>query len=778
VAFAVWALGCAAVLAVVTLAHLRLRAMVQDSERILDRDDQQLAEECAERLHLQIPFVLLRSPSIGIPLTYGLLRPRVLLPATAADWPAERRRSVLLHELAHVQRHDCLTQALGQLACAVFWFHPGAWWAATRQRVERERACDDRVLAADTRASAYADHLLDVVRSVQASAVPALGAVAFARPSQFEGRLIAVLDPRRDRRGVSARLAAPVATAALVLAAPLAMLQPASAHRVADAREAQVEGRASEVTPPPPPAITFDQKMSWARESASRQGDCWIGYQLASRGHSRGGVMGDTGGFDLTTLDGEYKGPTLADVLEGRLESSWAAHRGNDAGPVAFLFHVPGGGGKRFDRMRMQSVTLPAALGSRRLHWLGEVQDDVSLPWIMQMADHETDQDIRAELIHAAGMHDDAARVVPWLSGILAGHDPDRVRSSAAEALAEHPGPETLDRLKTAAHQDRSEQVRRDAVEAIGRLRTPEALDELLALAHGSDEPTRREAFDELGQRLGGDEDAPAAPPSPANPMKEPKAPEVPTPPQVEAPAQPADAPTAETKAMEKLRKHEEKLERAAKLGAEIDGEAPPADAGDTEVQRSAVEALGNYPEAQSLTRLRRIAEHHPDLEVRKQAVESIGRLGTEAAFAILNQIAWQDKNEEMRSMATETIGHQYPAEQSFPKLQELARKHPSSDTRRMAVESVGRVEDPQVLPLLDDLARTSPDQEVRRQAVESIGRRDEPDVMKRLAAILESSPDPEVRRQAVESMSRHDPDAALPILEKILRTGGRKKGS
>src|SRR4030095_8597368 len=91
----------------------------------------------------------------SMPLTFGLLQSRVLLPSDADAWPHERRRAVLMHELSHVERHDCLTQALAQLACALYWFHPLVWLAAHRMRVERERACDDRALAAPMRASEY-----------------------------------------------------------------------------------------------------------------------------------------------------------------------------------------------------------------------------------------------------------------------------------------------------------------------------------------------------------------------------------------------------------------------------------------------------------------------------------------------------------------------------------------------------------------------------------------------------------------------------------------------
>ena len=83
-----------------------------------------------------------------MPMTCGVFRPAILLPAGHDDWPAERLRLVRAHELVHVQQRDCLFQIVMQIACALHWFHPLVWLAAAQFRMERERACDDGVLRA------------------------------------------------------------------------------------------------------------------------------------------------------------------------------------------------------------------------------------------------------------------------------------------------------------------------------------------------------------------------------------------------------------------------------------------------------------------------------------------------------------------------------------------------------------------------------------------------------------------------------------------------------
>ena len=151
------------------------------------------------RCGVQRPVRLLRSREVVLPMTFGTWAPSIVIPATADLWPDDRRRAVLLHELAHVARYDCLTQTLALIACAAYWPHPAVWWVARRLRVERELACDDRVLAAGAEAHAYAGHLLDIAYSLEGRQAPAL-AVSMARPSQLEGRLLAALDDARNRR--------------------------------------------------------------------------------------------------------------------------------------------------------------------------------------------------------------------------------------------------------------------------------------------------------------------------------------------------------------------------------------------------------------------------------------------------------------------------------------------------------------------------------------------------------------------------------------------------
>ena len=187
------------------------------SGRLLQADDwERLLQDARDRLRLRRPVRLLQSVDNPMPLTWGWWRPVVLLPADATNWPSERRRIVLLHELAHATRWDCLTQTVARMVCALYWLNPLVWLAAKRMCVERERACDDLVLNSGCRASEYATHLVDIARAFHRA--PQLAGIAMARSPQLQGRIAAIVDATRARQ-----LRPLTAMAVLILMSALAL---------------------------------------------------------------------------------------------------------------------------------------------------------------------------------------------------------------------------------------------------------------------------------------------------------------------------------------------------------------------------------------------------------------------------------------------------------------------------------------------------------------------------------------------------------------------------
>ncbi|HKQ05682.1 MAG TPA: M56 family metallopeptidase, partial [Blastocatellia bacterium] len=249
-----WLAGAALILAHLLIGLARVWQLQHRAERVTDGEWLSLVERLSRRLMLTQPVALRRSPRVTMPMACGLVRSSILLPADASDWPEERREVVLLHELAHVKRRDCLTQLMAQAACAFYWFNPLAWVAARRLRIERERACDDQVLDAGAKASDYADHLLDIARSMGATPTALMAAVAIARRSQLEGRLLAILDPGLRRRALNRATVTFVAIVMLGLVLPLAMLRPAAIAQTKRPRPATAVPPAAPQAPDTPPA--------------------------------------------------------------------------------------------------------------------------------------------------------------------------------------------------------------------------------------------------------------------------------------------------------------------------------------------------------------------------------------------------------------------------------------------------------------------------------------------------------------------------------------------
>jgi beta-lactamase regulating signal transducer with metallopeptidase domain len=125
------------------------------------------------------------------PLTWGFLRPVVILPAYSLDWTDAERDLVIRHERAHITRHDWLTQILATVTTAVFWFHPLVWLANFQLRREAESAVDDCVLADGTNPSDYAARLLDVARQLRNLPAPE-AVIAMVRKPELEAKRASV----------------------------------------------------------------------------------------------------------------------------------------------------------------------------------------------------------------------------------------------------------------------------------------------------------------------------------------------------------------------------------------------------------------------------------------------------------------------------------------------------------------------------------------------------------------------------------------------------------
>ncbi|MGH9487948.1 MAG: TIGR03435 family protein [Terriglobales bacterium] len=160
--------------------------------------------------------------SVLEPGVYGVFRQRLLLPPDleARLSPAEFA-AVLAHEHCHMRRRDNLWSALHMLVEALFWFHPFVWIIGERLVAERERACDEAVLAAQPDRAAYAGAVLAVCRHYLAVPVPCASGIAGGR---LTARVRAILAGELGRRLSRSQRVAVAAAALVGIAGPILLL--------------------------------------------------------------------------------------------------------------------------------------------------------------------------------------------------------------------------------------------------------------------------------------------------------------------------------------------------------------------------------------------------------------------------------------------------------------------------------------------------------------------------------------------------------------------------
>jgi beta-lactamase regulating signal transducer with metallopeptidase domain len=160
-ALAVWVLGAVSVF---TIWFARLRDRAHASTLPSERE---LAALAAARALLPVrASVGLRISDTGIePALRGIWQPTIIVPAGLSQTLSEAEfEAVLLHELAHARRLDNLAAVFVHVLVCLFWFHPLLWLVERRLLVERERACDELVVACGMQPQVYATGILKVCK--------------------------------------------------------------------------------------------------------------------------------------------------------------------------------------------------------------------------------------------------------------------------------------------------------------------------------------------------------------------------------------------------------------------------------------------------------------------------------------------------------------------------------------------------------------------------------------------------------------------------------------
>ena len=232
----IWAAGFFLTATMLLTGVARLMRIGSRAERVQHGRWVRMTKTVAAAYGLRRRVVVLQTDTPDLLATWGLLRPRLLLPAHARAWSDDRVHVVLCHELAHIRRHDWFVQISAEALRTVLWFNPLMWMTCTRLRRESEQACDDAVLGKGVTAREYAAHLLELARMCRRSGSAWLSAMPMARPSTLERRIADMLNPRLNRTALSLRA---IATTAVVL---IAVTLPTAAVRARQSGPAPLSG--------------------------------------------------------------------------------------------------------------------------------------------------------------------------------------------------------------------------------------------------------------------------------------------------------------------------------------------------------------------------------------------------------------------------------------------------------------------------------------------------------------------------------------------------------
>ena len=219
---ALYGLPAAALLFVTFLALARLIALRARADVLVDGHWLSALARAQRRMGFKHGTALLTSDDLASPISWGLMRPVILLNNRAVEAAGEAE-AIIAHELAHVARMDWAKLLLARVATALFWFNPFVWILAREAHQLREETADDAVLAADIVDTDYAQLLVGVARHECPGLL--LGAHGVAPSRTSLGRRIARVLDGSSARGPAARpFALGVFAGALLVSAPLAAL--------------------------------------------------------------------------------------------------------------------------------------------------------------------------------------------------------------------------------------------------------------------------------------------------------------------------------------------------------------------------------------------------------------------------------------------------------------------------------------------------------------------------------------------------------------------------
>ncbi|NNE71515.1 MAG: hypothetical protein HKN29_14285, partial [Rhodothermales bacterium] len=616
----------------------------------------------------------------------------------------------------------------------LYWFNPLVWVASRRLRIERERACDDQVLMAGGKASTYAEHLLDIARSLRATLVSPLGAVAMARPSQLEGRVLAILDPDRRRNTFSRSQTGIVMGIAGALILPVAAMAPAVAPHSAIDNSVHTEMVAESST---------TSTLAGAVELKEATGDSEEAGATASPDPAERASMNMPPAVASRkpmvavpdTIDGRKR--KVADAFIGALEDE-------------------------DEQIRRQAA-----------HMLGEIEDERAIPALTRVLKEDPSKDVRRAALWAL-VEMDSRDVMPTLYDLATEETDNEARRQIAWMIGENAerGDRQAGEVLVRLLEDSDSEVRATAVWGLAEMEYTPAIDAVLALTEdANDEVAGRAiwAIGELAEEASSDEAISALSKAMGSSNAE-----------VRSRAAWAMGELEDPRAVDALinalddRDAEVREKALWALGEIEDPRAIPAlqrvlQRGDLESRKRAAWALGEIDTDEAHRALAE-AVNDDNPAVRRMALHSLAELDDPASIGVLSKAA-SDNDPALRKTAIHALADLEDQRAAPALIAALGDSDPS--IRRYAAYGLGELD-----PTRDILAAvrgllSDDNQEVRRAAIHTLGEFEDAASADALMDALGDA-NAENRRAAVwalaEILEDRPSDKAVDALSRMLR--------
>jgi HEAT repeat protein/beta-lactamase regulating signal transducer with metallopeptidase domain len=412
----------------------------------------------------------------------------------------------------------------------------------------------------------------------------------------------------------------------------------------------------------------------------------------------------------------------------------------------------------------------PTDVRSQAAEWLGFHPSAAAVAALSRAARSDQAEDVRREAAEALGDNTLPAALDSTIAIAKTATDAE-VRREAVEGLGDKTEERALTALVSIAQNDRDEDVQREAVETLGEMPGGRGLNAVRDIVRTHPNPeVRREAVETLGENLEtGAAIAALKPIATGDPESDVRREAIETLGEI--------APTAETvrflTTIAQDDRSEDAQREAIQTLAEIGELGMPAvmDIARThrspDVRRTAIEEVVDHmPADQALELLAQAARRDPDSDVQREAVESLGQLHDDRAYRLLVEFARTHPVSDVRREAVETLGESGKTDSVIVILDDIAQNAADQDVAREALETLAELQDPRALARVARIARRNGDVDVRREAIEKYAEHASPDsAIALLKGILAGDAPEDVYSEVLESLEEVEGGAGIPVL-------------